>query len=255
MATPKLPKVAKRERTLILRIAAALLIPLVRLTFRIDAKGLELLPKSGPYILISNHVSYVDPLSMAYLVYVKLKRAPHFLAKEGLFKFAPIGRLLASLGQIPVYRSGRSNEEPLRAAHAFLKAGQVIIIFPEGTLTRDPDLWPMRGRSGAIRLAIESNVPVFPVAQWGVDHVLGNYSNRFRPNPFFPVQMTVGPEIDLSELRGRSFSTEELTKVTSRVMHTLADMVAELRGEPAPKELWESAKHGQAQTGNFRKTS
>ena len=253
MASPKLPKVAKRERTLALRIVAAILIPLVRLTFRIDAKGLEHLPKSGPYILISNHVSYVDPLSMAYLVYVKLKRAPHFLAKEGLFKFPPIGRLLAALGQIPVYRSGRSNEEPLRAAHAFLKAGQVVIIFPEGTLTRDPNLWPMRGRSGAIRLAIDSNVPVFPVAQWGVDHVLGNYSKRFRPNPFFPVQMTVGPEIDLSELRGRTFTTEELTRVTARVMRTLADMVAVQRGEPAPAELWESSKHGQPQTGNFRK--
>ncbi len=256
MVKDDMPLVPKREHTLALRIVAGLMAPILRMMFRIEPKGLEHLPKSGPYILVSNHLSYLDPFAVAYLLYVKLKRAPHFLAKAELFKRAPIGNILLALGQVPVYRDGaRSNEAPLRAAHAFLAAGQVIIIYPEGTLTRDPDLWPMRGRSGAIRLAIESNVPVFPIAHWGIDKVMGNYSNRFRPNPFTKVSMTVGPEISLDELRGRTFTTEELTAATSRVMRILADMVGELRGEPAPEKLWEAGQNGTPKTGNFKRSA
>ena len=163
----KMPVIKTKERHLVLRLIALVLMVLVRLTFNLRATGTNKVPKSGPYVLVANHVTNLDPLVVAYMVYVKLKRAPHFLAKGSLFKIPLVGSLLRTAGQIPIYRGGQRNDEPLRAAHAFLDAGHTITIFPEGTLTREPNLWPMRGKTGAVRLALETNVPVFPIAHWG----------------------------------------------------------------------------------------
>jgi 1-acyl-sn-glycerol-3-phosphate acyltransferase len=249
------PKIPKREIVFGLRIIAFFLAPILRLMMRIRVRGLENLPKSGAYIFVSNHVTYLDPFTIAYMVYIHAKRAPHFLAKESLFRVPIFGKVITAVGQIPVYRSsGKSNEEPLRAARAFLEAGHTLLIFPEGSLTRDPELWPMRGRSGAIRLAMEAGVPIVPVAHWGDQEVLGNYSKRFRPNPFHPVDVLVGKPINIDDLLEGNLTTENVTKATERVMRRLADMVGELRGEAAPETLWDPAAKGQAVTGNFRKT-
>ena len=177
-----MPKFYKHERHFRLHLVAGFLIPVVRLMFGLRVTGLEKLPKSGPYVLVSNHVTNVDALAVAYLVYVKLKRAPHFLAKEGLFRIPVIGRILLVAGQIPVYRtSGQRNDEPLKVAHDYLERGHMITIFPEGTLTRDPDMWPMRGKTGAVRLALDTNVPVYPIAHWGSHEILPRYGSKFRP--------------------------------------------------------------------------
>ncbi|CAB4626023.1 MAG: 1-acyl-sn-glycerol-3-phosphate acyltransferase [Actinobacteria bacterium] len=257
MAKPKkelpMPKINSSERHFVLALVASVLIPLVRLIFKVELRGVEKLPKKGAYILVSNHVTNVDALAVAYFVYVKLKRAPHFLAKESLFRIPVIGPILRAAGQIPVYRSGHRNDTPLKAAHSYLEAGHSIAIFPEGTLTRNPDLWPMRGKSGAIRLALETGVPVFPIGQWGSEKILPQYGSKFRPGFWKPVSILVGDEIDLSNFRKRQLNPAELNQATELVMQTITGLVEELRGEKAPGELWDPQKAGQTTSGNFKK--
>ena len=250
-----MPKINSSERHFVLALVATILIPIVRLLFVVKPKGIEKLPKHGSYILVANHVTNVDALAMAYLVYVQLKRAPHFLAKESLFRVPVIGAILRAAGQIPVYRSGHRNDTPLKAAHAYLEAGHTIAIFPEGTLTRSPELWPMRGKSGAIRLALETGVPVYPVGQWGSEQILPQYGSKFRPGFWKPVNMIIGDEIDLSNYRKRQLNPDELNQATKVVMQTITELVEELRGEKAPLELWDPAKAGQTTSGNFKKAS
>lgn len=252
MAEVRVPKVSKREKTLAFRIVASLLAPLIRLLFNVKTTGVENLPKGG-YILVGNHISYLDPLAFAYSVFFHMKRAPHYLAKEGLFRVPVLGWILPKVGQIPVYRSGRGNDEPMRAAKDLLGAGQVVVIFPEGTLTRDPDLWPMRGKSGAVRLAVELGLPIVPAAHWGVEKVLANYTKKFKPNPFHTVKVKIGKPIRFDHLNAETMTAEQLSKATAQVMHEVAAVVGELRGETPPKELWDPTQKGQSEIGNFRK--
>lgn len=251
MAEAKLPKVL-REKSFVFTLVASILAPLIRLMFRVKTQGMENLPKGG-YILVANHVNYLDPLAFAYSVFIHMKRTPHYLAKESLFRLPIIGALLPKVGQIPVYRTGRSNDEPLRAAIEFLKAGQVVVVFPEGTLTRDPDLWPMRGKSGAIRLAIELGLPIVPAGHWGIEKILGTYTKKFKPNPFHTVNVVIGKPMRFDELRKDGVSAQEVNGATEKVMREIAAIVGELRGETPPKELWDPAKKGQTEIGNFRK--
>ena len=253
MAENALPKV-QRENSFAFVLVAMVLAPILRLMFTIKTIGKENLPQGG-YILVGNHLSYLDPFSFAYSVYIHMKRVPHYLAKESIFRIPIIGKILPKVGQIPVYRGGKSNEEPLRAAKEFLKAGQVVVVFPEGTLTRDPDQWPMRGKAGAIRLAVELGLPIVPCGQWGVEKVLGNYSKKFRPNPFHVVRVKIGKPMFFRELEGKTPTAQELAAATDTVMREISNIVGELRGETPPKELWDPTKVGQSEIGNFRKQS
>ena len=249
----KLPPISsKREKSILLWGVAFILAPLLRLIFRPVPMGIENLPKKGAYILVSNHTSYADPLAMAYFIFVQLGRAPHFLAKESLFRIPVFGKLLPHLGQVPIYRQGRSNQDSLVAAKEYLKAGHTIIMFPEGTLTRDPDYWPMRGRSGAIRLAIESGVPVFPVAHHGVEAVLPRYSKSFKPSPFKKVQIQVGPQVDLSGYSAAD-SQAKMAEATEKVMQAITDELQKIRSGTPPKKRWDPKESGQAAYGNYRK--
>lgn len=249
-----MPDYSKGEKGFHVRLVAGLISPAIRGIFGLRVTGIEKLPKSGPYIVVSNHLTKLDALAMAYFLYHKVGRTPHFLAKEGLFRIPVVGNLLINAGQIPVYRSsGQKNDEPLRAAFECLKAGQVIAIFPEGTLTRDPELWPMRGRSGAVRLAIEGNVPVFAIGHWGDQEILPRYSSKLKPGFWKKVDLLVGDEIDLAKYRNRKLSTAELTEATVLVMRSITNLVEQLRGEKAPAELWDPLAHGQKAVGNFVK--
>ncbi|MEN9606714.1 MAG: hypothetical protein RL605_542, partial [Actinomycetota bacterium] len=107
-----MPVIKQNESHFALHAVAALLIPLVRLLFKVRARGIDKLPKDGAYILVGNHVTNLDALAVAYFIYRRLGRAPHFLAKEGLFRTPVVGPVLRAAGQIPVYRSGHRNDEP-----------------------------------------------------------------------------------------------------------------------------------------------
>lgn len=250
MAEAKIP-VPKSEKSLGFRTVAFFLAPILRLFFNVKTEGLEKLPKGG-YVLVGNHLSYLDPFAFAYSVYIHMKRVPHYLAKESLFRVPVLSWILPRVGQIPVYRTGRSNEEPLRAAKDFLKAGLVVVVFPEGTLTRDPELWPMRGKTGAIRMAAELGVPIVPAAHWGVHKVMGNYEKKIRPNPFHTVTVKIGDPIHLD--LGENPSAKKINDATEMVMQKMAQLVGEMRGETPPKKLWDPTQHSQSEIGNYKKS-
>jgi len=249
-----MPKITSKEMTPALRIVAGILAPIARLMFKVEVEGIEKLPKSGAYILAPNHATNVDALAVAYFIYIKTKRAPHFLTKEKLFRIPLVGPILLAAGQIPVFRTGgQRNDDSLRVAHAYLEAGHSVCVFPEGTLTRDPDSWPMRGKTGAVRLALDSGVPVYPVGQWGSEKIMARYSSKFRPGFWKKVSFIVGDEIDLERFRKPSPTPAEVLEATEVVMASITRLVEKLRGEKAPERRWDPVAAGQATTGNFIK--
>jgi 1-acyl-sn-glycerol-3-phosphate acyltransferase len=251
-----MPKVTSNENTLTIRIIAFFLAPILRLIFKVEVTGMEKLPKKGAYILTPNHATNVDGLAVAYFIYIILKRGPHFFAKEALFKIPLVGKVLLAGGQIPVFRKGgQRNDDSFKIANMYLQAGHTICIYPEGTLTREPNLWPMRGKTGAIRLALDSGVPVYPIAHWGSEQIMGRYSSKFRPGFWKKVQILVGDEIDLAKYRKPDLSPEELLEATEHVMRRITSLVERLRGEKAPATLWDPVAMGQTVTGNFEKAA
>src|SRR5829696_5142991 len=173
--------------------------PATKLMFAIRYRHGERFPRQGPVLLVANHVSVLDPLSCARLVFDH-GRMPHFLAKESVFKgFA--GTLLRSAGQIPVARFSADAHEALDAAKADLDAGNLVVIYPEGSVTRDPDWWPMQSRTGVARLALTTDAVVLPVAQWGPQLVHDYHRKKLRLRPRSPADYLVGEPVDLSAQR------------------------------------------------------
>lgn len=150
-------------------LARSALYPPLRLGIRWTIEGAQLIPVRGPVILASNHVSYLDPLVLAYLA-DRRHRKVRFLAKAELFEKPVLGPLLKSAGQIPVRRGSADAASSLDAAVDALRRGECVTVFPEGTISLDLD--PMVGKSGTARLAQESGVPVTPVGLWGVHRIM-----------------------------------------------------------------------------------
>lgn len=249
----KMPKIHKKDIHFGTRIVANVLKPFVRAMYGLQVRGAENVPKTGGYVLAANHVTYLDALAVAYAVYFRLHRTPHFLAKGNLFKAPLVGSILLGVEQVPVYRGGHSNREPMDAAHAVLEAGRVITIFPEGTLTREPDGWPMRGKIGAIKLALDCDVPFIPMAQWGTEQVLATYSKKLRPKPWHKVQVLIGEPLNLDKFRGRKLTNAEYTEATELAMQEITRLTEILRGAKAPEKLFDPREHGLSEHGNFKK--
>jgi 1-acyl-sn-glycerol-3-phosphate acyltransferase len=211
--------------------------PASKLMFRIRYRHAERLPTSGPVLLVANHVSVLDPISCARLVFDH-GRMPHFLAKESVFR-GLAGSILRSAGQIPVARYSSDAGGALSAAQDDLAAGNLVVIYPEGSVTRDPDWWPMQSRTGAARLALSTDAVVVPVAQWGPQRLHDYHTKKLHLRLRTPADYLVGEPIDLSELRaqvraGRPLTAELLKETTDLMMGRVRDQLAELRGEPAP---------------------
>ena len=124
-----------------------------------------------------------------------------------------------------------------------------MAIYPEGTLTRDPDLWPMRGKTGAARIALETGCPVIPIANWGAQHVLGPYSKVPRLLPRSSVQVKAGPPVPLDDLHGVPMTGEVLRQATDRIMDAITALLEEIRGEVAPTVRFDPRAHGVSTTG------
>ncbi len=203
---------------------------LVKLRYR----NLDRLPATGPAILVVNHVSHVDPLLVARLV-LDGGRVPRVLAKASIFRVKVVGTAMRGMGHVPVERGTADARQSLSAAVAALDNGRVIVLHPEGTVTRDPDWWPMAAKSGAARLALDApDAPVIPIAQWGVQNAVDLYRKKVRLLPRVTHTMSVGEPIDLSKFRDAPNNNETLREVTDVIMRRLRDDVAELRGVPAP---------------------
>ena len=209
----------------------------------------EKIPDSGGCILVFNHLSHVDPLLAAHFVYDH-GRIPRYLAKSGLFKNRALAFFLTAAGQIPVERLSRTAIGAYDAAVAAVRDGECVVVYPEGTLTRDPALWPMAGKSGAARIALETGCPVIPVGQWGAQHLLPPYAKRPRLFPRKHVTMKAGDPVDLADLVALPRTAEVINQATARIMQALTEVVQELRGETAPTERFDPRKMGVREIGN-----
>ena len=219
----------------VIRLLNAVLGPLTRR----DWQGQDQIPLTGGVILVANHISNADPLALGqYVAYSG--RWPRFMAKRSLFRVPGFGTLLRRMGQLPVDRARGQGADSLAAAVAALRAGRAVVVYPEGTITREPDLWPMRGRTGAARLALATGAPVIPIGQWGAEQIL--YGPKLglphllrRPR----LQLTVGPPVDLDEFRAEPVSSATLDEATERIMGAITALVAQLRGQSPPAERFD----------------
>jgi 1-acyl-sn-glycerol-3-phosphate acyltransferase len=212
----------------------------------------EKIPAAGGCIVAVNHISHIDPLLSAHFVYDH-GRLPRYLAKSGLFKNKALSWFLRSAGQIPVERLSRNAVGAFDAAVDAVRAGECVVVYPEGTLTRDPDLWPMVGKSGAARIALETGCPVIPVGQWGAHEVLPPYSSKPHLVPRKHVTMLAGDPVDLSDLLTQPRTAETINTATARIMSAIVALVEELRRETAPTERFDPRKSGVRQIGNPKK--
>jgi 1-acyl-sn-glycerol-3-phosphate acyltransferase len=219
-------------------VSKIILRPGIRMMMRLDWSGQENVPATGPVILASNHLSYMDIFAVA-LFADSAGRYPVFLAKSSLFDIPVLGRILGWLGQLPVYRGQADAALVLKqAAQLVAKTNSSVIFYAESTVTRDPDKWPMVAKTGVARLALESDVPVVPIAHWGAQRILpyGSFVPKLLPRK--TVRIVAGPPVDLSEFRDQPIANAVLRAATDKIMWSVTGLLAGLRGEKPPTEFY-----------------
>jgi 1-acyl-sn-glycerol-3-phosphate acyltransferase len=232
-------KAARRGYGFWYRLAAAIGKPPLFLLTKHDWHGWENFPETGGFLTVLNHNSYLDPLVYGHFQYDS-GRPARFLGKAALFKVPVIGRILHGAGQIPVYRGSADAAHAFRAAVEAVNKGECVAFYPEGTLTRDPELWPMTAKTGAARVALMTGAPVIPVAQWGAHEIIPRYAKggkgdrRFQPFPRHTVRVTAGPPVDLSAFQDKPITGPVLREATEVIMDAITALLEELRGEKAP---------------------
>jgi 1-acyl-sn-glycerol-3-phosphate acyltransferase len=234
-------------------VGVAILKPLFLVTTKPEWRDGTKLPATGGCVVALNHLSHVDPLTAAHFAY-NHGRLPRYLAKSGLFKNKFLSYFLRSAGQIPVERLSRNAVGAYDAAVAAVRQGECVVVYPEGTITRDPDLWPMTGKSGAARIALETGCPVIPVGQWGAQHLLAPYAKKPDLFPRKKIVMLAGDPVDLSDLVPKERTPEVVQEATDRIMAAITRLVEEIRGERAPVERYDVRKAGVSEIGNPHKS-
>lgn len=215
------------------RLAVGFLPPFLKAVTRRRWQGSEHLPADGGVLVCSNHISHFDPLTLAHFIY-ESGRTPRFLAKSSLFTAPVIGPVLKSAGQIPVYRESADAAQALSAAIEAVQEGHCVALYPEGTLTHDPDMWPMTGKTGAARIALTTGAQIIPVAQWGPQRVMPPGARFPRLLPRRTMHVVAGPPVDLSPFADREINAELLSEVTEAIMAAITTLLAPLRREVAP---------------------
>ena len=207
------------------QLARSILKPWLAGWFRWTIEGDERIPTSGPAILAFNHIAFLDPFAAAYVV-DRRGRHPRFLAKSELFHDKRIAWILKGAAQIEVRRGSR--DAPMALDHAFeaLDRGEIIVVFPEGTITDDPDLSPMEAKTGAARLALGSGAPLIPCAVWGTANIWPKgYAKRWWP-PKQDVLVRIGEPMDVA---GDPASMPDWQRVSVDLMERIGALVASLR--------------------------
>jgi 1-acyl-sn-glycerol-3-phosphate acyltransferase len=242
----------RNEKNYYWYFGAALLKPWLTVITKRDWRNFELIPKTGAAVIACNHTTYADPLVFAHMLY-DAGRAPRFLGKAPIFEIPIVGTIIKGADQIPVYRESDKAREAIEIAVGKLKAGHILGIYPEGTLTRDPDLWPMVAKTGAARIAVIAQVPIIPVAQWGAHNVIGRYSRKIKLFPRTPITFLVGEPIDTSSWWGQQNDHQAMVELTAVVMSRITQLLEEIRGEKAPDTIFDPHKAGLPRTGNINK--
>lgn len=236
------------------KFGAFVMRPILNSIAKRDWRGGENLPKSGGAIVVCNHISYIDPLIFTHFLYDN-GRAPRYLGKASLFKLPIIGKVLLGAGQIPVERETAVASQSLTHAIAFINSGHLLGVYPEGTLTRDQNYWPMKAKTGIARLAILTKAPVIPCAQWGAQQILPAYSKKIKLFPRSKVKVIAGKPLDFSKWYGKAEDPAALEEATAYVMSSITTLLEELRSEKAPQEIFDPKKSQLPRTGNFKKES
>lgn len=228
-------------------LAVAVIKPLLVATTKPEWEGTERIPATGGGILALNHISELDPLTAAHLTW-DYGRLSRYLAKSSLFDLPVVGPVMRSAGQIPVDRSAGAGAftEAVKAVND----GKLIVVYVEGSITKDPTGWPMRGKSGAARIALATGAPVYPVGQWGAQELLPAYSVRPSLFPRKKIKVKIGDPVDLKDLLDQEPTMAVINEATDRIMKDIVGLVAEVRGEEPPAELFDPKKAGVAATGN-----
>lgn len=222
------------------------------LTFtRRDWKGGDNIPASGGCVVAVNHISQIDPLTLAHFLYDH-GRLPRYLTKDGLWNVPLLDKVLDNSQMIPVSRQSTEAARAFDAAVEAVRRGECIGVYVEGSITRDPDGWPMRGKTGAARIALATGCPVVPVGQWGAQDLLPAYSKRPRLFPRATVHYAAGPPVDLADLQGRPLTNDVLHEATDRIMAAITRLVEDLRGETAPAQRFDPRAAGVRETGNYK---
>ncbi len=207
-------------------------IPVGALTRR-HWEGQENLPKDGGFVAVVNHISEFDSMTMMHFM-TSAGYPVRILCKEELFRVPVLGSIMRSCGQIPVYRESRQSRDALAAAIAGLQAGECITVYGEGTLTRDPDFWPMRMKTGAARMALRAQVPLVPVVQWGAQDVLDRYGKRPNLKGKKDVWVKALPPVDLSDLYERADDPESWYQATARIETAICRGLEQIRETKMP---------------------
>jgi len=213
--------------------------PLLRLLMRNRWAGKENIPATGGIILAPNHLSYADWGTIALFSDSYAHRYPVFMIKSPVFGVKFIGALLTKVGQLPVYRGRGDAGLVLKAAEQALRAGACVIVYPEGTASRDPDLWPMVGKTGAARLALTTGAPVIPIAHWGAQQILPYGTKKPHLFPRKTVRMMAGPPVDLSAYAGQRLGASTLRAATADIMADITGLLAKIRHETPPAVPWD----------------
>jgi 1-acyl-sn-glycerol-3-phosphate acyltransferase len=248
-AALRYPRKLQEPRGWAFGICVAIAEPVLRLLTRRRWIDGDKIPAHGGCVVAANHISHADPLTFAHFVY-GYGRIVRFLAKVEVLDVPVVGRLIRATGQIPVYRMTTDASQAFSAAVTAVEQGKCVVVYPEGTLTRDPGLWPMTGKTGAARIALASGAPVIPVAQWGPQDILYPYAARPRLFPRKTVTVKAGDPVDLDDLRGQPLTPQLLQEATSRIMDEITRLLAEIRGETPPAVRFDPRAAGVKQIGN-----
>jgi len=233
------------------RFVVSVVRPLLMSLTRREWSGAENLPRGQGFVAVANHVSHLDVFSFGHYLNDH-GVVPHFLGKVEVFRLPVVGSIVRGAEQIPVYRETGHASDAYGAAVDAVRRGQCVAIYPEGTLTRHPDLWPMRGKTGAARVALATRCPVIPIAQWGPQAVLAPYGSRPSILPRHTMQVRAGKPVELDDLYDQPVTAQVLAEATDRIMTALTHELEHLRGEQAPPERFDPRKHGITATGRPR---
>jgi 1-acyl-sn-glycerol-3-phosphate acyltransferase len=218
-----------------IRLCVIIIFPTDRLLFRMRWRHLDRMPARGGVIVVLNHISHIDTILMARLIW-ETGRIPRFMIKSGVFDVKGLGVIMRGAKQIPVARGTVDAAKSLEAAVQALENGEAVVIYPEGTITKDPEQWPMQPKSGLARLVLAApHIPVVPIGQWGAQKVKGSKIAWFLRRTSSAI---VGLPLDMSKYGDAPATIDTLRAITDEIMRAVRNEVAELRGETPPDQFF-----------------
>jgi 1-acyl-sn-glycerol-3-phosphate acyltransferase len=213
-------------------LARGLLLPFTRLRVTGDVPG-DL--RRGPLILAANHISPVDPIVLVAACQ-RRRIAPRIMATGGLFRTPVVGSAMRHFGHLRVDRRTPQVGRAVDAAAAAVAAGSVVLVYPEGRIGLDPQMWPERGKTGTARLALTSGAPVIPVAQWGSHEVVPYHVTKGLARALARaalrrpvVRVHFGDPVDLGDLARDPARPGAARLATDRIIDALTETLAPLR--------------------------